>query len=89
MKVIKRDGRLEEFDANKIQRVCMAAGLSEEKAQSISNKVLASIDKYNEKSISSEDIAKLVIAELKEVDVYAADMFEWYQKTKEVKKGVK
>jgi transcriptional regulator NrdR family protein len=81
MKVVKRNGSIEDFDPAKIERVVIAAGLSPEKALELSQKVSDSFSGQNE--VSSIEIRDEVLFALKEMDQYAANMFDWYQKTKE------
>lgn len=81
MKVVKRNGSIEDFDLAKIERVVIAAGLSPEKASELSQKVSVSFSGQNE--VNSIEIRDEVLSALKEMDQYAANMFDWYQKTKE------
>lgn len=81
--VVKRNGSLEEFDVAKIARVTQAAGLEEEQAKVLAKKVGDFFSKLPQTQISSLQIRDKVAEELKEVNSRAADLFSWYEKTKE------
>ncbi len=81
MKVIKRNGSTEEFDLAKIERVVIAAGLSPESATTLSTAVSSAFKDKLE--LTSLQIRDEVLKQLKLMDQYAANMFDWYQKTKE------
>ena len=83
VQVIKRDQSLEEFNEDKISRVVKAAGLKKDKAQLLSKKVAKWLKNTNQQQISSLKIKDKVLEELRKIDSYAADLFEWYEKTKE------
>lgn len=82
IEVIKRDGTLEDFDANKVAKVVHAAGLNKDEARLLSEKVNLWIRGLNQNKISSLQIRDKVLEELKLVNKYAADLFQWYEKTK-------
>lgn len=84
VKVIKRDGQLEDFDLKKIARVLQVAGLDKEAADLLSNRVSAWVDRNYQDSVSSLEIKDKVLEELKLVNSYIADLFQWYEKTKEI-----
>ena len=81
--VIKRDGSKQPFDISKIKRVSAAAGLSDKKAKLLATHVETWINSLGRKEISALEIRDKVIAELAQLDSYAANMFTWYEKTKE------
>lgn len=81
--VIKRDGSEEDFSTEKLHRVVTAAGLTEAKAQIVIEKLKDWASKVTTTSVTSLEIRDQVLKELTEVDNYAANMFSWYQKTKE------
>ena len=82
-KVIKRDKSEEPFDQEKIIRVVKAAGLTNTQAKELADYV--SNWARGKDKITSLEIRDKVLHKLKELNKYAADMFEWYQKTKDKK----
>jgi len=80
IKVIKRDKSLEDFDKNKIARVTEAAGLKPDQAKKAANLVKKWAEDKKEPQIKSGQIRVKVIEELRKVNRYAADLFEWYKK---------
>jgi transcriptional regulator NrdR family protein len=76
MKVKKRDGKLEEFDKNKIIRVCKRAGASEKEAKDI----VESISNEIYDGISTEEINLLVLEELQRKNERAASAFRDFKK---------
>lgn len=83
IKVVKNNGVKEEFREEKIAQVVKAAGLTEEKAAALAQKVAEEIRMRNEKEVSSKLIRKMVTRELKEADNYAYGLYVWYEKVKE------
>lgn len=81
--VIKRDGSKEPFDAEKIDRVVVAAGVTPDQATEIVARMNTWLTDKHLSEISSLELRDKVIEELRKTDSYAANMFEWYQKTKE------
>ena len=82
IKVLKRDGSTEEFSPAKIIRVVQAAGLKPEQAKNLSQKVNQWAKSLKQNPASSLKIRNKVLAELKKVNQHAANLFEWYEKTK-------
>jgi len=83
VKVIKRDGSVEEFNEEKIKKVVKAAGLAEEKAKALAQKVGAEVKAMKKKQVDVREIRKLVTAELKKADEYAHGLYVWYEKMKD------
>ena len=81
--VIKRDGSEQAFEKDKIARVVQAAGLTADQAKDLSEKIDSWMQKQSEEKVSSIQIRDQVLNQLRQTDEYAANMFEWYQKTKE------
>jgi transcriptional regulator NrdR family protein len=81
--VIKRDSTLEAFDPNHVARVVKAAGLTEDQAQTLSNQITAWVYSLHLPKISSLQIRDKVIEELKKVNENVANLFAWYETTKE------
>ena len=82
LKVLKRDGSFEEFDPGKIARVATAAGLKVDQAQELSARVAKWVNGLGQEMVSSLKIRDKVLEELRKVNKYAADLYEWYGKTK-------
>jgi transcriptional regulator NrdR family protein len=82
VKVIKRDGVIEDFDTNKIVRVAVAAGLDEEKAKIMAEEITNWIEKSEIKQLTSLQMRDIVIGKLHKFDEAAAKMYVWYQSTK-------
>ena len=79
--VIKRDGTKEDFQQEKIARVVKATGLSEDEANLLAQNVTVWITNQQE-TITTLQIRDKVIAELQNGHIYAAGLYEWYEKTK-------
>jgi len=76
MKVKKRDGKLEDFDKNKIIRACKKVGCSQKEA----NDIVESITDEIYDGISTEEIRLLVLRELHRRNERAAYEFREYKK---------
>ncbi|MDW7990088.1 MAG: ATP cone domain-containing protein [Archaeoglobaceae archaeon] len=63
MKVMKRDGRFEEFNREKIIKSAKRAGLSDDKAQ----KIVEIVEKRIYDGISTEEILKIVLEEIEKL----------------------
>lgn len=83
MQVIKRDGSIEEYSEAKIAKVIIAAGLEPNQVQKITFVISESLKKMNLSKLSSLKIKDKVIEELKKVNQDAANLFFWYEKTKD------
>lgn len=81
--VIKRDGHKEPFTNEKIVRVVKAAGLSDKKIAILTSQIDKWLSESKKTEVSSLEIRDHVIHELTKIDTYVANMFIWYQKTKE------
>jgi len=81
IRVQKRDGRLEEFDANKIRQGLIAAGATNQEAENIAQEVegwaVANADKG---FVRTAAIREKVLSSLRLVNPQAAAAFENYQK---------
>lgn len=78
-KVEKRDKSLEEYDSEKIKRVVMAAGLTEEKADELCQKVNTWALGIDKNVVSSIEIKDKVAEEIKKLDDYASKKYNWYE----------
>lgn len=74
--VLKRGGKLEMFDAEKIVKSCVAAGVPEKEAKKVAEEV--SLHLYF--NIPSNEIRKMVIKKLGKIDKKAAASYERYEK---------
>lgn len=83
MKVVKRDGSLEDFEKGKITKVASAAGLEDDKAKNIAETVAMWVKEQKAEKLSSQEIRGKVFEELKKNDARAADLYHWYEKTKD------
>jgi len=75
--VVKRDGRLETFQLEKITKACMSAGAPKETAEKIAGEVQRSA--YDR--IPTSEIRRMVLDRLKAESPAAAEAFEKYTKT--------
>ncbi len=82
--VIKRDGSLEPFSPLKIQRVVLAAGLENDQAIELTNRLSIWIESQPPTPISTLAIRDQVQKELASIDPHVANFFSWYQKSKNV-----
>lgn len=85
--VVKRDGRIESFSIDKVKRVLLASGLSPDATEEALLEIISWADSQETDTITSSQIRDKVISELNERDQYAANMFTWYQKSKEGSSG--
>lgn len=81
--VTKRNGSKEPFDLKKIARVMGAAGLTSEQTDDIVNQITHWITVSNKTEITSVEIRDQLLSLLPRVNKSSADMFAWYEKTKE------
>lgn len=81
--VIKRDGSREPFEKDKLQKVLVAAGLDQMEAEALTGRVIdwATIEHGGE--VSSLAIRDKVLEELRTVNEAVANLFAWYQHTKD------
>lgn len=83
--VIKRNGSIEDFHPEKISRVLEAAGMDTDEAVTIAKFVEDWVISRSDKKISSLLIRDKVLERLLEVNPTVANLYAWYQKTKEIK----
>ncbi len=74
--VLKKDGRLEMFQQEKIVRCCIAAGVPEKEAK----KVAEEVSGHLYMNIPTNEIRKMVIKKLGKIDKKAAAAYERYEK---------
>ena len=81
--VIKRDGSKEPYQEEKLKKVVKTAGCVDGECNIVANKVTGWLEDSEKKEITSLEIRDAVIEEMKKTNENAANMFEWYQKTKD------
>lgn len=81
--IIKRDGSKEPFEAEKIVRVVKAAGLDDRQSQELAAHVAEWIESQPDQAVSSLTVRDEVQKQLDSMNRYVADLFRWYEKTKE------
>lgn len=85
-KVIKRDGSIEDYQEEKIKRVVIATGLTPKQAESFCRVVTAWVEKNFPKEVTYRQIRDKVVERLKIVRKYSADLYIWYEQTKDGKR---
>ncbi len=83
VQVKKRDGRLEDFDRQKVYRSVVAAGLAEEKANNIANQIQLWVQQ-SESIVSTGEIRKRVIGLLEAENLEVAENYKTYKERSEV-----
>ena len=81
--VTKRDGVSEKFSIINIAKVVQAAGLTPEQAKTIAEKIASWAEGQNKSSLSSLEIRDQVLEELQKINSNAADLYKWYEQSKE------
>lgn len=82
-KVVKRDGSLEDYDEAKIARVAEAAGLESGQAQVVAVNITKWLKENSILKVTSLQIRDQLLEDLKKFDGKAADLFVWYEQTKD------
>jgi len=83
IEVVKRDGTVEIYDEAKIIKVAMACGLDLEHAQALAASVTKWIKGNSLSKVTSLQIRDAFLEDLKKVNESAADLFLWYEQTKD------
>ena len=86
-RVVKKDGSYEEFDQQKIARVTHAAGLEKEEADVLGNLIATWMEVSGTEDISSIAIRDKVIEEMRKINDHAANVFAWYEETKDTSRS--
>ena len=81
--VIKRDNTKEPYDESKVWKVLVSAGLSLDRAKLLALEISEWIKKNADESVSSLVLRDKVLELLEKTDSDVADLYRWYQKTKE------
>ena len=85
LKIVKRNGHTEFYDERKVYGscffACRNAHLSEQEAEEICKKVCAAVTKWvkKQKAVSSNDIFKMLIEELKKHNEDASFLYETHR----------
>ncbi|MCX8008988.1 MAG: ATP cone domain-containing protein [Patescibacteria group bacterium] len=82
--VIKRDGSVEKFSVINIARVAQAAGLTPEQAKNLAEKMAEWAKQQGVLSLTSLQIRDQILQELKIINQHAADLYTWYEQSKEM-----
>lgn len=82
IKVIKRDGEIEELDLKKALRVAKAAGLEDNLAKQFTFELEQWIKGVDTEKVSSLKIRDKVIEILQTLSPHTAHIYKMYQKTK-------
>jgi len=97
LRVIKKDGRREDFDIEKIRRgifkACQKRPVSTEKIDEMTGNVEEKLRKMGKKDVKTEFIGELVSRELKKVDKVAyirfASIYREFEDVSDFKKEIK
>ncbi len=81
--VVKRDGSLEDYDEVKIVRVATATGLEPAQAQTLAAGITKWIKDNLLSKITTLQIRDKVLEDLKVADAPSADLYLWYEQTKD------
>ena len=81
--VVKKDGTLEDFEKDKIERVTLAAGLSQAQAKKLAGDIETWAESLGKNQIPTLQIRNQVLSELNNLNQFAANAFLWYEKTKD------
>ncbi len=82
--VVKRDGAIEKFSIINISKVVQATGLTPEEARLVSEKIAIWAENQKVNSLTSLQIRDQVLKEIQEINANAADLFKWYEQSKEL-----
>lgn len=83
IQVVKRDGSLENFERDKIERVTAAAGLSQEQAKELADEIEKWVETSGKNQLTTLQIREQVLKRLNNLNQFAANAFVWYEKTKD------
>jgi len=83
IKVVKRNGKIEIFDPEKIIKVLKAAGLDQVGAEKLTAKIINWLNERGKPQVTSLQIRDRVIIEIQKVDRAAAERFISYEKYKD------
>jgi transcriptional regulator NrdR family protein len=81
--IVKRDKTREDFSLDKIDRVVRASGLTDEQVTIIRTNITSWIASLKRHEVTSVEVRDKVAEELKALDLYAYNLYMWYQKVKD------
>jgi hypothetical protein len=81
--VIKRDGIKEKLSVINIAKVATASGLTPDQAKGLSQVILSWAESLGKPEITSLEIRDKMVEELAKVNKNAADLYTWYEQSKE------
>lgn len=82
--VVKRDGSTEKFSIINIAKVVTAAGLNPDQAKAVSEKIATWAESQKVDSLTSLQIRDQVLKELLTLNENAADLYKWYEQSKDL-----
>jgi transcriptional regulator NrdR family protein len=82
IKFMKRNGSIEDYQEEKIIKVLIAAGLSDDDAKTVSAKITKWLASLKEFQVNSLQIRTKIIEELEKINKNVANLFQWYEKSK-------
>ena len=83
IRVIKRDGKIEDFNPSKISIVVSTAGVTREQADFVADQVQQWLEEREQPIVSSFIVRMKILEELEKIDKHAAELYSWYGRTKD------
>jgi len=80
--VIKRDGKSEKFNPEKVQQVVLASGISPLDSEEIVEQITSWVESLGQNTVSSLKIRDRLFEELEKTDMKASGLFAWHQNRK-------
>ncbi len=82
VQIQKRDGVLESYSPEKIKRVLLAAGCTQDQANRLIKIIDAWFIEIKKEIVTSLEVRDKLLAELPSVNETAANLYRWYESTK-------
>ncbi|OGM20118.1 hypothetical protein A2714_00970 [Candidatus Woesebacteria bacterium RIFCSPHIGHO2_01_FULL_38_9] len=89
IKVVKRNGKVEDYNQEKIVRVLKVSGLTEDEAKKLASSVTTWLNESKKDKVTSLQIRDKVVVEIQKVNKVAADKYISYERYKDKNYGVK
>ena len=83
IKVQKRDGKLEDYDPEKIKKVVKAAGLDEVKTEKLVKDINKWVSTLKKEKITSLQIRDRILVVIQKLDDYASKKYIWWERYKD------
>lgn len=83
IEVVKRDGAIEYYDESKVERVAIACGLNVTDAENLAANITSQIKQNFSSRVTSLQIRDMFLEDLKKINKAAADLFIWYEDSKD------